>query len=74
MKNTHIAPVAAIIAFYCLLIAGSNPILCQSEVKFSLIAGSSIILVPVIVDGQGPFSFILDTGADDVILDTTLAR
>jgi hypothetical protein len=74
MKNIHVAPLAASIAFCCLLLAGSNPVRCQSEVKFRLISGSSIILVPVRVDGQGPFSFILDTGADDVILDSSLAR
>jgi predicted aspartyl protease len=74
MKNTHIAPLAACIAFCCLLLAGSNPVRCQSEVKFRMISGSLIILVPVTVDGQGPFSFIFDTGSDDVILDSSLAR
>jgi predicted aspartyl protease len=74
MKSIHIASLAASIAFCCLLTAGSTPLVCRSEVRFRLISDSSIILVPVIVDGLGPVPFILDTGADDVILDESLAR
>ena len=74
MKSIHTGPFAARIAFWCVLVAGSSPVLGQSEVKFRLISDSSIILVPVLVNGQGPFPFILDTGSDDVILDSTLAR
>ena len=74
MNSNPIALLAAGIAFCWLLIAGSNPLLCQSGVRFHFITDSSIILVPVLVNGQGPFPFILDTGADDVILDASLAR
>ncbi len=74
MKSYPIALLAAGIAFWWLLIAGSHLLLCQSEVRFHFISDSSIILVPVLINGQGPFPFILDTGADDVILDASLAR
>jgi hypothetical protein len=74
MRSNHIASLAASVACCCLLIAASSPMLCQSEVRFRFISDSSIILVPVMVDGLGPFPFILDTGADDVILDASLTR
>ena len=73
-KNIYLPRFAASIACGCLLLAGIKPIQCQAQVKLHLLPDSSIVLVPVIVDGQGPFTFILDTGADDVILDSSLAR
>ncbi|MFL5825783.1 MAG: retropepsin-like aspartic protease [Thermoleophilaceae bacterium] len=36
--------------------------------------GSVAVAVPVYVNGKGPFAFILDTGASQSVIDTTLAR
>ena len=44
------------------------------EVAFELATGDSAILVPVQIDQQGPFRFILDTGATLTCLDTALAK
>jgi predicted aspartyl protease len=74
MKNSQIAQIALSIASCFALVASPNPIRSQSEVKFRPIFDSSIILVPVVLNGRGPFEFIVDTGADDVILDASLAR
>lgn len=49
---------------------------CPSE--FQLIhtvpAGRSLVTVPVMVDGSGPFAFLLDTGSQDTILEPALAE
>lgn len=36
--------------------------------------GSTLILVPVIINNQGPFTFALDTGASTSLIDQPLAR
>jgi predicted aspartyl protease len=74
MKRTHCAVIAVSFASFLSVAASPSPARTQSGIKFRLIHDSSIILVPVLVDGQGPFEFILDTGADDVILDSSLAQ
>ncbi len=33
----------------------------------------ALLFVPVMIDGQGPFSFVLDTGATNTTIDATLA-
>jgi predicted aspartyl protease len=44
------------------------------EVRFDLSGpGGAAVVVPVNVNGKGPFPFILDTGATLTCLDTTLA-
>lgn len=46
-----------------------------SRVKFRLAGGAQpLILVPVTVNGEGPFDFILDTGAGTSLLSTELAK
>jgi predicted aspartyl protease len=42
-------------------------------VRFERI-GDHIIAVPVILNGRGPFQFVLDTGTDSSIIDTHLAQ
>jgi predicted aspartyl protease len=74
MKKTYFAVIAVSFSAFLSLAASPNPAHSQSEIKFRLVHDSSIILVPVLVNGQGPFEFILDTGADDLILDASLAR
>ena len=47
----------------------------SSRVKFHLAGGTQpLILLPVRVNGQGPFDFILDTGAGTSLLSTELAK
>ena len=47
----------------------------SSKVKFRLAGGTQpLILLPVRVNGQGPFDFILDTGAGTSLLSTELAK
>src|SRR5688500_2989167 len=46
-----------------------------SRVKFRLAGGAQpLILLPVLVNGQGPFEFILDTGAGTSLLSSDLAN
>ena len=44
------------------------------EVTFELASGGSAIVVPVQIDAQGPFRFILDTGATLTCLDAGVAK
>ena len=47
----------------------------SSKVKFRLAGGAQpLILLPVHVNGHGPFDFILDTGAGTSLLSTELAK
>jgi len=47
----------------------------SSRVKFHLAGGAQpLILLPVSVNGQGPFEFILDTGAGTSLLSPELAQ
>ena len=47
----------------------------SAKVKFRLAGGAQpLILLPVKVNGQGPFDFIFDTGAGTSLLSTELAR
>ena len=47
----------------------------SSRVKFHLAGGAQpLILLPVCVNGQGPFEFILDTGAGTSLLSPELAQ
>jgi len=47
----------------------------SSRVKFHLAGGAQpLILLPVCVNGQGPFEFILDTGAGTSLLSPDLAQ
>ncbi len=45
----------------------------RAEVRFRLLQ-DSIIVVPVVIDGQGPFDFVLDTGTETSLIDSSLAR
>ncbi|HEY4382383.1 MAG TPA: retropepsin-like aspartic protease [Acidobacteriaceae bacterium] len=57
-----------------LLLAVSGPQLRAAQTVPFKLAQDALILVPVTANGQGPFYFLLDTGADVSIVDTTLAR
>jgi predicted aspartyl protease len=49
---------------------GTNP--ASDRLHFKVIAGS-VIVVPVLVNGRGPYDFVLDTGAESTLIDTDLA-
>jgi predicted aspartyl protease len=73
MKNKAYTKLAIKIAVFY-FIAGSfcQRIQAQSEIRFRLVR-DSIIVVSMTADDQGPFDFVLDTGADTTILDPSLA-
>jgi predicted aspartyl protease len=53
------------------LICRSAP--ADTSVAFKMVAGRFVV-VPVLVDNQGPFQFLLDTGTSMTIVDTELAQ
>jgi len=73
MKNTAHARLAIKIAVFY-FIAGSfcQTIQAQSQIHFRLVH-DTIIVVSMMADSQGPFDFVLDTGADTTIVDPSLA-
>lgn len=55
--------------------AEAPPDSAAGEVPFELEGpGGAAVVVPVMVNGQGPFDFVLDTGATLTCLDQALAR
>ena len=70
MKSKLLSGLAAGIALvYCTLTG-----LCQNispDIHF-LLVHQTLIVVPVMVNGQGPFDFIMDTGNDITIMEPTL--
>jgi len=73
MKHTPGARLAIRIAlFYCTFTGLCQGIQGQAEIPFRLVR-DTIIMVPMMANGQGPFEFVLDTGADTTIVDTSLA-
>jgi hypothetical protein len=68
---------AALLAAGCLQVpAGSTatPTAAAGEIPFTLAgAGEAAIVVPVRLNGKGPYGFVLDTGATLTCLDTALA-
>jgi len=61
------------IVFYCSLAAFCQTAQAQSEVKFRTLR-ETVIVVPVMLNGAGPFDFVLDTGTDTTLLDSDLAQ
>lgn len=45
----------------------------NTRLHFKVIAGSMIV-VPVMVNGRGPYDFVLDTGTESTLIDTDLAQ
>jgi predicted aspartyl protease len=73
MKNTRIAAFVIWVALSYSSAAG----VCQSlqgqpEIRFRLVR-DSIIVISLMANNQGPFAFVLDTGADTTIVDPSLA-
>lgn len=44
-----------------------------ADVTFDFVAATSLIVVPVTINGQGPYRFLLDTGASNTILSAAVA-
>jgi predicted aspartyl protease len=64
--RTHVAPLL-------LVAAGVSVVHAAPEVRFQLVR-DALIIVPVTADDDGPFYFLLDTGADTTVVDTALAK
>ena len=45
----------------------------SAEVAFDFVAHTSLIVVPVTINGHGPYRFLLDTGATSTILSSAVA-
>jgi predicted aspartyl protease len=72
MKNRlHALPVLKIAVFYFTL-AGVCQIQAQSDIHFRL-AHNALVVVPVMVGKEGPYDFVLDTGANTSIVDPGIA-
>jgi predicted aspartyl protease len=73
MKNKSYARLAFKIAlFYFIAASVCQSIRAQSEIRFRLVR-DSLIVVSMMADKEGPFDFVLDTGADTTIVDPSLA-
>jgi predicted aspartyl protease len=57
--------------FYCTLAGFCQSIQAQTEMQFRLVR-NTVIVVPMMAGGEGPFDFVLDTGADTTIVDPSL--
>jgi predicted aspartyl protease len=45
----------------------------SKTVTFDFVSNTSLVVVPVTINGSGPYRFLLDTGASDSILSATVA-
>jgi predicted aspartyl protease len=73
MKNTAYAGLAIKVALFYLIAAGvCQSIQAQSEVRFRLVH-DTLIVVSLMANGEGPFDFVLDTGADTSVVDPSIA-
>jgi predicted aspartyl protease len=74
MKNARWAGFAIRVALLYFTLAGvCQSMEAQSEIRFRLVH-DAIIVVSLTADEQGPFDFVLDTGADTTIVDPALAH
>jgi hypothetical protein len=73
MQNTARTALAIKIALsYFTVGALCQNVHAQSEVRFRQVH-EIVIVVPAMIDNQGPFDFVLDTGADTTIVDSIFA-
>jgi hypothetical protein len=74
MKKATLARLAVRAAlFYFTLGAICQSIRAQSEMRFRLVH-DTLVIVSLTANDQGPFDFVLDTGADTTIVDSSLAN
>ena len=74
MKTRSFAHAAlkSAVFYFTLAIAGQTAYT-QESIQFRLLR-ETIVVVPVTVNGAGPFDFVLDTGTSTTLLDSDLAR
>ena len=60
-----------VVAAAVCLLSISNVLNAESIIKFKEINGC-LIVVPLRIDGKGPYNFIIDTGSDDTAIDLDL--
>ena len=63
---------AAVSGLFFFYVLGGVAVRAASEIPFRL-AGGRFVVVPVRVDGHGPFEFLLDTGTDTTLLTPEVA-
>jgi predicted aspartyl protease len=56
-----------------LMVWTGHPVLADTPVRFRTIM-DRLVVVPVHINGQGPFDFLLDTGTSTTVVDLELAR
>ena len=73
MKNRSQAGRALKVALFYFTLAGvCQSVQAQSEIHFRL-AHNTLVVVPVMAGQEGPFDFVLDTGADTSVVDPSIA-
>lgn len=73
MKNrSHRTLALKTAVFYLTLVGVCQTAQAQSEIHFRL-AHNALVVVPVMVGKEGPFDFVLDTGANTGIVDPSIA-
>jgi predicted aspartyl protease len=72
MKNRWHATLALKLAFYFTLVGVCQTAQAQSEIHFGLVH-NALVVVPVMIGKEGPFDFVLDTGANTGIVDPSIA-
>ncbi|MGA3009019.1 MAG: retropepsin-like aspartic protease [Terracidiphilus sp.] len=74
MNNRTLTRTAIYLALVLILDAASAPSLhAAPAVRFKLL-GDALVVIPVTINDEGPFYFVLDTGADTTLVDTALAK
>ena len=74
MKNRSYVGLAIKVAlFYFTLTGLSQSLRAQTELRFRL-AHNTLVVVPVMAGTEGPFDFVLDTGADTSVVDPSITR
>ena len=73
MKNTPYAGIVIRLAAFYFIAAGiCQSIQAQTELRFRLVR-DTMIVVSLMANNEGPFDFVLDTGADTTVVDACLA-
>jgi len=74
MKLSAIRPsIVSVILFASILFLASPPVTGASTVQFKLLH-DVFVVIPVYVNGTGPFDFLLDTGTNTSVIDPELAH
>src|SRR5580704_16041341 len=74
MKKATLARLAIRATLFYFMLGGiCQSIQAQSEIRFRLVR-DTLVIVSLTANDQGPFDFVLDTGADTTIVDSSLAN